>query len=46
VLDRRIQLKVGADPLEDIVRIRAVSEALEPGCPLPLIRSLIAASFS
>ncbi len=28
---RRFQLKVGADPLEDIARIRAVSEVLEPG---------------
>ena len=28
---RRFQLKVGADPLEDIARIRAVAEVLEPG---------------
>jgi L-alanine-DL-glutamate epimerase-like enolase superfamily enzyme len=27
---RRFQLKVGADPLEDIARIKAVSEVLEP----------------
>ena len=28
---RRFQLKVGGDPLEDIARIRAVSEVLQPG---------------
>ncbi|MGD8978250.1 MAG: enolase C-terminal domain-like protein, partial [Gammaproteobacteria bacterium] len=28
---RRFQLKVGADPLEDIARIKAVSQVLEPG---------------
>jgi L-alanine-DL-glutamate epimerase-like enolase superfamily enzyme len=28
---RRFQLKVGADPLEDIARIRAASEVLRPG---------------
>src|SRR5262249_17352185 len=31
---RKFQLKVGADPLEDVDRIRAVREKLEPGAHL------------